>query len=93
LLFRSKVNFENIFKFLGFDFLYPVNTIFAQKPIAKKLLSIEIMIFHTLALSVAKSEKYRSQEVALNKLEKGPLRDYDCFLFTSGTYGSGEEDF
>jgi hypothetical protein len=22
-------------------------------------------------------EKYRSQEVALNKLEKGPLRDYE----------------
>jgi hypothetical protein len=25
----------------------------------------------------SQSEKYRSQEVALNKLEKGPLRDYE----------------
>jgi hypothetical protein len=48
---------------------------FALKPIVKKLLSIEILIFHTFALSEAKLEKYRSQEVASNKLEKGPLRD------------------
>jgi hypothetical protein len=46
---------------------------FALKPIVKKLLSIEIVIFHTFALSEGKSEKYQSQEVALNKLEKGPL--------------------
>ena len=49
---------------------------FALKPLVKKLLSIEIVIFHTFALSEAQSEKYRSQEVASNKLEKGPLRDY-----------------
>jgi hypothetical protein len=44
---------------------------------------IEIVIFHTFILLVAKSEKYRSQEVASNKLEKGPLRDYEtafCLL-------------
>jgi hypothetical protein len=67
LKFRSKVIFENIFQFLGYDFLYPVNTIFVLKPIVKKLLSIEIVIFH----------KYQSQEVASNKFEKGPLRDYE----------------
>jgi hypothetical protein len=49
---------------------------FAVKPIVKKLLSIEIVIFHTSALSEELSEKYRTQEVASNKLEKGPLRDY-----------------
>jgi hypothetical protein len=49
---------------------------FALKPIVKKLLSIEIVIFHTFALSEALSEKYQSPEVASNKLEKGPLRDY-----------------
>jgi hypothetical protein len=27
--------------------------------------------------SESQSEKYRSQEVASNKLEKGPLRDYE----------------
>jgi hypothetical protein len=27
LKFRSKVKFENILKFFGYDFLYPVNTI------------------------------------------------------------------
>jgi hypothetical protein len=44
---------------------------------------------------VALSEKYRSQEVALNKLEKGLLRDYETVFCSSlaGTYGSGEEDF
>jgi hypothetical protein len=31
LKFRSKVKFENIFKFLVYDFLYPVNTIFCSK--------------------------------------------------------------
>jgi hypothetical protein len=30
LKFRSKVKFENIFKFLGYDFLYLVNTIFCN---------------------------------------------------------------
>jgi hypothetical protein len=50
---------------------------FAQKPIVKKLLGIEIMIFHTFALSEAYSVKYWSQEVASNKLEKGLLRDYE----------------
>jgi hypothetical protein len=37
------------------------------------------------------SEKYLSQEVASNKLEKGPLRDYKT-VFCSPV-GSGEEDF
>ena len=50
---------------------------FVLKPIVKKLSSIQIVIFHTFALSEAQSEKYRSQEVASNKLEKGPLRDYE----------------
>jgi hypothetical protein len=44
--------------------------IFALKPIVKKLLSIEIVIFHIFALSEVLSEKYQSQEVAMNKLEK-----------------------
>jgi hypothetical protein len=48
---------------------------FTQKSIVKKLLSIEIMIFHSFALSEAKLEKYQSQEVASNKLEKGPSID------------------
>jgi hypothetical protein len=34
------------------------------------------VIFHTFALLEALSKKYRSQEVASNKLEKRPLRDY-----------------
>jgi hypothetical protein len=46
------------------------------------------VIFHTFALSEAYSEKYRSQEVALNKLEKGHLRDYET-AFCS--LGSGED--
>jgi hypothetical protein len=46
LKFRAKVKFENIFKFLGYDFLYHFNTIFALKPIVKKLLSIETVIFY-----------------------------------------------
>jgi hypothetical protein len=53
LKFRSNVKFENISKFLGYDFLKPVNTIFALKPIVKKLLSCKIVIFHTFVLSVA----------------------------------------
>jgi hypothetical protein len=36
---------------------------------------IEIVIFHIFVLLEALSEKYRSQQVASNKLEKGPLRD------------------
>jgi hypothetical protein len=58
---------------------------FALKPIVKKLLSIEIVIFHTFAISEAYSEKNLSKEIASNKLEKGPLRDYET--------GSGEGDF
>ena len=38
----------------------------------KKLLAIEIVQVHTSELSELYQEKYRSQEVALNKLEKGP---------------------
>jgi hypothetical protein len=34
-------------------------------------------VIFLFVLSVAFSEKYRSQEVASNKLEKGLLRDYD----------------
>jgi hypothetical protein len=68
-----------------YEFLYSGNTIFALKPIVKKLLSIEILIFLTFALSEAYSEKNRPKEVASNKLEKGPLRDYET--------GSGEGDF
>jgi hypothetical protein len=55
---------------------------YALKPIVKKLLSIEIVIFHTFALSEASSEKYRSQEVASNKLEKGSLMDYKTSFFS-----------
>jgi hypothetical protein len=53
------------------------------------------VIFHTFALWDALSEKYWSQEVASDKLEKGPLIDsiHNCFLFICGTYGSGEEEF
>jgi hypothetical protein len=39
-----------------------------------KLLSFEIVIFHTFE---SLSDKYRSQEVASNKLEKAPYRDCD----------------
>jgi hypothetical protein len=53
-------------------------------------LSIEILIFHTFALSEAKLEKYRSQEVVSNKLEEGPLRDNKTCFFC-GTCGSGED--
>jgi hypothetical protein len=53
---------------------------FALKLTVEKLLSIEVVIFHTSALLVAQSEKYWSQEVASNKLEKGPLRDYETAL-------------
>jgi hypothetical protein len=37
------------------------------------MFSIEIVIFRTFAIL----EKYRSQKVASNKLEKGPLIDYE----------------
>jgi hypothetical protein len=75
LKFRSKVKFENIFKFLGYDFLYHVNTFIALKLIVKKLLSIEIVIFH-ICTCKPYLEKYRSQEIAWNKLEKGLLFVY-----------------
>jgi hypothetical protein len=48
-------------------------------------LSIEIVIFHTFAISKAYWEKNLSKEVASNKHEKGPLRDCET--------GSGEGDF
>jgi hypothetical protein len=40
LKFRSKVKFENIFKFLGlgYDFLYPGNTIFCSKTNGKEVI-------------------------------------------------------
>jgi hypothetical protein len=56
---------------------YPVNTIFALKPIVKKLLNSEIVIFSYFALFVAFLEKYLSQEFASNKLNEGPLRDHE----------------
>jgi hypothetical protein len=34
------------------------------------------VIFNTSRILEALSEKYQSQEVASNKFEKGPLRDY-----------------
>jgi hypothetical protein len=94
LKYRSKVKYEYISSFLGYDFLYPDNTIFCSKTNSKEvILSIEIVIFHTFAFSEALTEKYRSQEVASNKLEKDPLRDNKTvFFFTCGTCGS-EEDF
>jgi hypothetical protein len=58
---------------------------FALKSIVKKLLTIELVIFHTFALSDAYSKKYLSQEVASNKLEKGPLIDFKtafCLLLS-----------
>jgi hypothetical protein len=61
---------------LGITFYTLAIIFFALKPKLKKLLSIELVIFHTLALSEALLEKYRSQEVALHKLEKRQLRDY-----------------
>jgi hypothetical protein len=42
LKFRSEVKYENIYEFLGYDFLYTVNTLFALNPIVKKLFSIGI---------------------------------------------------
>jgi hypothetical protein len=38
---------------------------------------IKIVIFNTFALSEALSEKYQSPEVASNKLEERPHRDYE----------------
>jgi hypothetical protein len=46
-----------------------------------------IAVFHTLHSSVASSEKYQSQEVVSNKIEKGLLRDNATDFCT---YGSGE---
>jgi hypothetical protein len=57
--------------------------VFALKPIVKMLLSIEIVFFHNFELSDALSEKYWSQEVAWNKIEKGPLRDYKTVFCSS----------
>ena len=54
---------------------------FALKPIVKKLLSLKIVIF-IFTLSIPESEKYRSQEVALNKIEKGHLRDYGTAFYS-----------
>jgi hypothetical protein len=50
---------------------------FALKPIVKNLLSIKIVIFHIYTLGSIIGKKYWSQEVALNKLEKGLLTDYE----------------
>jgi hypothetical protein len=49
---------------------------FALKPTVKNLLSIEIVIF-IFSLDTIIGKRYRSQEVALNKLEQGLLRDYE----------------
>jgi hypothetical protein len=38
-------------------------------------------------------EKYQSQEVAWNKIEKEPLKDYKTVFVYFGYYSSGEEDF
>jgi hypothetical protein len=53
---------------------------FFKKSIVKKLLNIEIVIFHTFSISEAYSKKYRLQEVVPNKFEKGPLRDCETAL-------------
>jgi hypothetical protein len=53
--------------FLGMSSYTLAILFFALKPMVKKLLSIEIVIFIPLL--------YWSQDVALNQLEKGPLRD------------------
>jgi hypothetical protein len=52
---------------------------FALKPKVKKLLSIEIVIFHTLEVTDSKLEIYWSQEVYLNK---GPLIDFQTVFFS-----------
>jgi hypothetical protein len=62
---------------------------FALKQIVKKLLSIEIVIFHTFALSQALSEKIsvsRSQEIVSKNLEKGTLKPcfHLAFFFSCG---------
>jgi hypothetical protein len=38
LKFRSKVKYEQIIDFLGYDCLYPVNTIFCSKTYSKQVI-------------------------------------------------------
>jgi hypothetical protein len=62
-------HYEQIFEFLGYDFLYVLNIIFCTKTNSKE---VKMSRF-----SESQSEKYWSQEVASNKLEKGPLMDHE----------------
>jgi hypothetical protein len=38
LKFRSKVKYEQIFEFLAYDFIYPVNTIFFSNTNSKEVI-------------------------------------------------------
>jgi hypothetical protein len=50
LKFKSKVKYEGIVEFLGYDFLLLVSSILALKPIIMKFLSFKIVIFYTFRM-------------------------------------------
>jgi hypothetical protein len=64
--------------------------LFTLKTLEKKILSIEIMIFLSFGGIIGKNIRHR--KLPQQKFEKRSLINYETvFLFTSGTYGSGED--
>jgi hypothetical protein len=55
------------------DFLGQKNFFIALEPTVKKILSIKISIFYTSAVLELLQQKYKLQEYAARKRNKGPL--------------------
>jgi hypothetical protein len=73
----------HFWEFLGYDFLYSVNTIFSLKHYKG--------FFYTHRIPEPYPAKYQTKKVASNKLEKGPLGDNVTAMSSSLTHGSGKD--
>jgi hypothetical protein len=89
LKYRSKFKYGYISGFLGYDFLGIL--FLALIPIVKKLFSLEIVIFHTFATQKNYQKNIGHWNLPLTNLTKDLLQKMKLLLFTSGTYGSGED--
>jgi hypothetical protein len=70
LKFWSKVKYEHIFEFLGYDFLYAINTNSWSNTKSKE----DIELWNVHKFSESESEKNRSQEIAMKNLRKDHLQ-------------------
>jgi hypothetical protein len=91
LMFRSKFKYEDIFEFLGFDFLYPVNTNFCSQINSKVV--IEHWNYDFSYLWKDNQENISHIKLPRANLRKNLLEMMKLFLFISGPYCSGEGDF